>query len=106
MLGDSKKLVAREFQFDRETDYDVLIEERWNRILSNIESIRMDPKQRPIISEVSPYFQMVIDEVGESEKERSLALVARFGAECSEGQCFFMPHPKIMSRSTRLVKMN
>ena len=57
------KLIERNFIFS--CDFDKLIEKRWERLLNNIEAIRIDPKDRPEIKDLEEFIKLIINEVGD-----------------------------------------
>ena len=61
-------LISNEFNFEDGNNYHGLIKERWERLQSNSEALRPDPKDRPRLSDLPEYFRQVIDSVGEVGK--------------------------------------
>ena len=56
------KLIMNDFVFN--DDFEKLIEQRWERLMRNIETIRMDPKERPKIKDLEYFIRLIIDSVG------------------------------------------
>lgn len=61
-------LISNDFNFEDGNHYHGLIKERWERLESNSEALRPDPKDRPRLSDLPEYLLQLIDSVGEMGK--------------------------------------
>ena len=62
-------LISSGFDFEEGNEYHALIKERWERLQSNSEALRPDPKDRPNMNELPEYFNQIINSVGEKGSE-------------------------------------
>ena len=58
-------LIDTDFDFQEGNYYHDLVKQRWERLLSNSEALRPDPKDRPQLKDMLEYFIQIIESVGE-----------------------------------------